>query len=172
MPVMTHRSYGPLVGVPRLLKIFARHQIRAMFCVPGRTALRHPHVVRAIAETGNEIAHHGFLHGRWRVIDADTDAAYPDRGLEALETVATRRAGLWRIHRGNPDPVGSGRRGTVLLPAGHFWQQTDREPTQDPRPVVAGIRGAAAAALRPSWPAGPPSPVSARSQDIQWTYRP
>ncbi len=32
-----------------------------------------------------------FSMGRWRVIDADTDAACPDRGLEALENVARIR---------------------------------------------------------------------------------
>ncbi|MGW6456232.1 polysaccharide deacetylase family protein [Streptomyces sp. NPDC055078] len=88
MSVMSHQSYGPLVGVPRLLKILSRRQIQATFCVPGWTALRYPDVVRAIADAGHEIAHHGFLHEPLTGVDAKTEADYLDRGLEALETVA------------------------------------------------------------------------------------
>lgn len=86
--IMSHQSYGPLVGVPRILGLLERHGIEATFFVPGFTAERYPGVVRDIAAAGHEIAHHGYLHESLEGVDARTEAGYLDRGLEALERVA------------------------------------------------------------------------------------
>jgi peptidoglycan/xylan/chitin deacetylase (PgdA/CDA1 family) len=86
--VMTHQSYGPLVGVPRILEILDRRQVPATFFVPGFTAERYPSVVRDIVASGHEVAHHGYLHESLSGVDAETEAAYLDRGIEALAEVA------------------------------------------------------------------------------------
>ena len=62
MSAISHQAYGPLTGVPRLLKILARHGVTSTFFVPGYTAVRYPDVIRAIVDAGHEIAHHGYLH--------------------------------------------------------------------------------------------------------------
>jgi peptidoglycan/xylan/chitin deacetylase (PgdA/CDA1 family) len=86
--IMSHQSYGPLVGVPRILAILERHSVTATFFVPGFTAERYPRMVREIVEAGHEVAHHGYLHEPLEGIDAETEASYLDRGIEALERVA------------------------------------------------------------------------------------
>lgn len=86
--IMSHQSYGPLVGVPRILGILERHQVTATFFVPGFTAERYPRVVRDIVEAGHEVAHHGYLHEPLAGVDEETEAGYLDRGLETLERVA------------------------------------------------------------------------------------
>ena len=86
--VMSHQSYGPLVGVPRILDILDRHGVHATFFVPGYTAERYPGVVRDVGAAGHEVAHHGYLHETLEGVDPETEAAYLDRGLEALERVA------------------------------------------------------------------------------------
>lgn len=86
--VMSHQSYGPLVGVPRILDILDRQGVRATFFVPGYTAERYPGVVRDLVAAGHEIAHHGYLHEPLEGVDEATEAAYLDRGLDALERVA------------------------------------------------------------------------------------
>ncbi len=86
--IMTHQSYGPLVGVPRILEILARHEIVSTFFVPGYTAERYPDVVRSIVDHGHEVAHHGYLHEPLEGVDAETEAGFLDRGLDALERVA------------------------------------------------------------------------------------
>lgn len=86
--VLSHQSYGPLVGVPRILDILDRHQVPATFFVPGYTAERYPSTVRDIVRAGHEVAHHGYLHESLEGVDEQTEATYLDRGLEALADVA------------------------------------------------------------------------------------
>ncbi len=100
--VMSHQSYGPLVGVPRILRILQRHDVTATFFVPGFTADRYPRVVRAIVEAGHEVAHHGYLHEPLEGVDAETEADYLDRGLEALERVAGVRPQGYRAPMWEP----------------------------------------------------------------------
>jgi len=107
MSVMSHQAYGPLVGVPRLLRMLERHGVRSTFFVPGFTALRHPGVVRDIVAAGHEIAHHGFRHESMAGLDAATEAVALDRGLDALEQVAGVRptgfrAPMWELNWHSP----------------------------------------------------------------------
>lgn len=86
--VMSHQSYGPLVGVPRILDILDRHGVVSTFFVPGYTAERYPGVVRDIVAAGHEVAHHGYLHETLQGVEPGTEAGFLDMGLEALERVA------------------------------------------------------------------------------------
>ncbi|MHA6799477.1 polysaccharide deacetylase family protein [Bounagaea algeriensis] len=88
MSLMGHQSYGPRVGVPRLLRVLRRQDVRATFFVPGYTAECYPGTVRAIIDDGHEVAHHGYVHEAMRGLDEKAEAEYLDRGLEALERVA------------------------------------------------------------------------------------
>ncbi|MGE5132311.1 MAG: polysaccharide deacetylase family protein [Gemmatimonadota bacterium] len=112
MSVMSHQSYGPVTGVPRLLRLLASHGIRATFFVPGYTARRYPDVVRAIAAEGHEVAHHGYLHEPLTGADEATELSYLDRGIEALTEVtgqppAGYRAPLWELNYRSPGLLAS-----------------------------------------------------------------
>lgn len=107
MTPMSHQSYGPLVGVPRILGLLARHGIRATFFVPGYSAQRYPDVVRAIAEEGHEIAHHSYFHENTVGMDAKTEGDMLDLGLRALKDVAGvrpegYRAPMWEMNYHTP----------------------------------------------------------------------
>ncbi|MHB1614032.1 MAG: polysaccharide deacetylase family protein [Actinomycetes bacterium] len=107
MTPMSHQSYGPLVGVPRILDLLARHQIQATFFVPGYSAHRYPDVVRSIAEAGHEIAHHSYFHENTAGMDERTEAAMIDLGLQALWDVAGvrpegYRAPMWELNYHTP----------------------------------------------------------------------
>ncbi|HXA61994.1 MAG TPA: polysaccharide deacetylase, partial [Streptosporangiaceae bacterium] len=91
LSVMSHQAYGPLTGVPRILRLLERHELRATFFVPGYSAERYPELVRRIAGAGHEIAHHGYLHEAVRGMSPEDEAAMLDRGLEALERVTGLR---------------------------------------------------------------------------------
>ncbi len=86
--VMTHQQYGPVTGVPRLLRILADRNVRATFFIPGFTAERHPAMVAAVQEAGHEIGHHGYLHEQLKGVAEPEERAFMERGLEALQRVA------------------------------------------------------------------------------------
>ncbi|NJC68621.1 polysaccharide deacetylase [Planosporangium thailandense] len=107
MSVMSHQAYGPLVGVPRILSILERHDVRSTFFVPGYTAVRYPQVVRAIVDAGHEIAHHGYLHEAMAGLSEVAEAEILDRGLEAIEKAAGvtpvgYRAPMWELNYQSP----------------------------------------------------------------------
>jgi peptidoglycan/xylan/chitin deacetylase (PgdA/CDA1 family) len=107
MSPMSHQSYGPLVGVPRILGLLERHGVKATFFVPGYSAHRYPQVVRAIAEAGHEIAHHSYFHENTAGMDAKTEADMIDLGLRALSDVAGvrpegYRAPMWEMNYHTP----------------------------------------------------------------------
>lgn len=83
--VMSQQSYGPRVGVPRLLRMLAENEVRSTFFVPGYTAERHPATVEQILDAGHEIAHHGYLHEPLVGLDRAREEAIFDRALEVLE---------------------------------------------------------------------------------------
>jgi len=107
MTPMSHQSYGPLVGVPRILELLGRHDIKATFFVPGYSAHRYPGIVRRIAEAGHEIAHHSYFHENTIGMDEKTEAAMLDLGLRALrDTAGVRPAGyrapMWEMNYHTP----------------------------------------------------------------------
>ena len=135
MTVMSHQSYGPLVGVPRILEILARHEIKATFFIPGYSAHRYPDVVRAVAEAGHEIAHHSYFHENTIGMDAETEAAMLDLGLRALHEVAGvrpegYRAPMWELTYNTP---------RLLAERGFLW---DSSLMDSDHPYVLAVDGA------------------------------
>ena len=107
MSAISHQAYGPLTGVPRLLKILARHGITSTFFVPGYTAVRYPDIISSIVEHGHEIAHHGYLHEAMRGKTEQQEADILDRGLDVLESVTGSRpigyrAPMWELNWHSP----------------------------------------------------------------------
>lgn len=106
---MTHQAFGPLVGVPRILRLLADYEIKSTFFVPGVTALRYPGTVERILEAGHEVAHHTHRH----VSAVDLSPAEERRdfelGFEALErfgvTPRGHRAAMWEATWNTPELV-------------------------------------------------------------------
>jgi hypothetical protein len=62
MTTMSHQSYGPDVGVPRILDMLDELEVPATFFVPGWVAEQRPGLAAAIVERGHEVAHHSYSH--------------------------------------------------------------------------------------------------------------
>lgn len=91
--------YGVTLGVPRILELLERHEIRATFFVPGWIAVHYPETVRRIAAAGHEIGHHGFLHEVLENVDAAEEEQILLRGLDALDKAAGVRPVGYRAPR-------------------------------------------------------------------------
>jgi polysaccharide deacetylase family protein (PEP-CTERM system associated) len=75
----------------RLLDVFDEFAVRSTFFVLGWVGERHPHLVKAIAARGHEIASHGYAH---RLIYDQTPSAFRDdvrRAKRLLEDESGRR---------------------------------------------------------------------------------
>jgi peptidoglycan/xylan/chitin deacetylase (PgdA/CDA1 family) len=94
--IMSHQQYGPVSGIPRLLRVLEAVGVRASFFIPGFSAERHPGRVAAIAEASHEICHHGYLHRPPGLIDAGTERSELELGLKALERTAGVRPTIFR----------------------------------------------------------------------------
>ncbi len=81
---LSEREFGVTRAVPRILDLLGEHGMRATFYVPGATALRHPEAIRAIADAGHEIAHHGHDHLRSHELDTAQQTAEIDEALAVL----------------------------------------------------------------------------------------
>lgn len=135
--VMSHQSYGPLVGVPRILDLLDRHGVVSTFFVPGYTAERYPGVVRDIVAAGHEVAHHGYLHETLQDVDRATEAAYLDRGLEALERVAGVRPVGYRAPMWEPTWATPG----LLAERGFLYDSSLMDADHPYELAVTGVEG-------------------------------
>jgi peptidoglycan-N-acetylglucosamine deacetylase len=88
---LSQGQYGNRQGVPRILDILAKHDVRASFYVPAVTALLHPDEQRRVAAEGHEIALHGWIHERNSVLPEANERELMLRSADVLEQAAGRR---------------------------------------------------------------------------------
>lgn len=88
--------YGPEVAVPRLLAIFAKHEIRQTFFVPGWCVERYPAAIERILAAGHEIAHHGYAHTRPNLQTPEAERESLQAGIEAIRRASGRRPAGYR----------------------------------------------------------------------------
>jgi peptidoglycan/xylan/chitin deacetylase (PgdA/CDA1 family) len=80
----SERLYGIRRGLPRILALLEEAAIEATFFVPGVTAAQHPDELRAVAEAGHEVGHHGQSHRRLDAMSDTEQRADLDDGSAAI----------------------------------------------------------------------------------------
>jgi peptidoglycan/xylan/chitin deacetylase (PgdA/CDA1 family) len=55
-------AYGPKTGMPRILRVLDKYDIKCGFFIPGWIVERYPDMAREVLRRGHEIGHHGYLH--------------------------------------------------------------------------------------------------------------
>jgi polysaccharide deacetylase family protein (PEP-CTERM system associated) len=75
----------------QLLDLFAQQNVKATFFTLGWVALRHPGLMRRIADQGHEIASHGWAHARVFTMDAAEFARDIGDARKALEDASGAR---------------------------------------------------------------------------------
>jgi peptidoglycan/xylan/chitin deacetylase (PgdA/CDA1 family) len=84
---LSYGGYEARVGIPKILELLARYEVRATFFITGWTLDAHPASCEAILKGGHEIAHHGYLHLRPEPGDLASMVEEVDRGLDAMKRV-------------------------------------------------------------------------------------
>src|SRR5699024_6813819 len=101
-------TYGPNVGLPRILRLLARYDIAATFFVPGVIIENHPAAVESILEAGCVIEHHSHTHQWSESLSFNQELEEFQRAHDAIVQNTGRAPRGWRSPAGEltPDSVG------------------------------------------------------------------
>lgn len=88
---LSQGQYGARRGIPRILDVLARHQVKASFYVPAVSALLYPDEQRRVVDEGHEIAIHGWIHERNSVLPAEAERELQMRSADTLERISGMR---------------------------------------------------------------------------------
>jgi peptidoglycan/xylan/chitin deacetylase (PgdA/CDA1 family) len=80
-------EFGARVGVPRIVKLLAKHGVPATFYVPAVAALLHEDEQRAVIADGHEIGIHGWIHELNSVLPEEAERDLMLRSADTLERV-------------------------------------------------------------------------------------
>ena len=98
LPTETYFQYGYLEGIPRLLDLFDRFQIKVSSFMVGQAVERNPQVAREIANRGHECAGHG---ARWIPqygMSADEERAFIRATVETVQRATGQRPVGWNCN--------------------------------------------------------------------------
>jgi peptidoglycan/xylan/chitin deacetylase (PgdA/CDA1 family) len=79
------------VGVPRLLTLFERNDLRTTWFIPGHSVETFPDQTRMVVDAGHEIGVHGYSHENPIAMSRAQESAVLDRSIELLEKVSGHR---------------------------------------------------------------------------------
>jgi peptidoglycan/xylan/chitin deacetylase (PgdA/CDA1 family) len=85
---LSQGQYGNRQGVPRIVNILQRYDIKASFYVPAVTALLYPNEQRDLAAQGHEIGIHGWIHERNSVLPYEAEKDLMLRSADVLEKIS------------------------------------------------------------------------------------
>jgi peptidoglycan/xylan/chitin deacetylase (PgdA/CDA1 family) len=84
---MSWGQFGSRVCVPRVLRLLARHDIRASFYVPAVIAKLYPDEQRRVIAEGHEIGIHGWIHELNSVLPYEAERDLMMRSADELERI-------------------------------------------------------------------------------------
>jgi len=77
--------YAGEVGVPRLLDLFKKHNLRVTWFIPGHSIETFPKESKAIFEAGHEIGAHGYSHENPIAMTPEQEEAVLMKSIELIE---------------------------------------------------------------------------------------
>lgn len=85
--VLSMGHYGARVGLPLILDVLMRHDVKATFFVVGQNVERYPDRVRRIVEEGHEVAVHGYTHTSPQLLRPAKEEAELVKSLDLLRRI-------------------------------------------------------------------------------------
>lgn len=84
-------QYGPLVGVPRILDMYERYNLKQTFYIPAWCIEQYPDTVDAIVKGGHEVGHHGYLHEHPNERPIEEERYWLQRSIDVIERHTGKR---------------------------------------------------------------------------------
>lgn len=97
---LSQGTYGPNVGLPRILKLLKTYDLPASFFVPGIVIEKHPQAVEAILNAGFNIEHHSYTHSWSDGLGEDEEHEEFQKAFDTIVTVTGRKPQGWRSPAG------------------------------------------------------------------------
>lgn len=132
--------FAGLVGVPRLLKLFAKLGLsnKVTWCIPGHSIETFPEQTQAIVDSGAEIALHGYAHESAAQMTAEQEKDVLHRCIELVQSLTGKRPRGYRA----PLYQAAARTIALLQSEGFLWDSScthhDSSPyfmPKDPAPI-------------------------------------
>jgi len=79
------------VGVPRLLELFRRHDLRTTWFIPGHSVETFPEQTRMVVEAGHEVGVHGYSHENPIAMTREQETEVLDKCIALIEEVSGHR---------------------------------------------------------------------------------
>ncbi|MBA3529397.1 MAG: polysaccharide deacetylase, partial [Propionibacteriaceae bacterium] len=79
------------VGMPRLLTLFDRHDLKTSWFIPGHSVETFPEQTAQVVAAGHEVGVHGYSHENPIAMTREQETQVLDRSIELLEKVTGRR---------------------------------------------------------------------------------
>lgn len=98
----TERQYGWREGIPRLLDMFARRQVKVSSFLSGKGLERAPALAKEIADRGHECAAHGVTHTQQFQLGREDERKFIQDGVDIVvrltgqHPVGYNTQGVWR----------------------------------------------------------------------------
>ena len=93
-PVYVSRGeYGAVVGVPRILDLLDKYNLKTTFFIPGHTADTYPEACKEIVARGHEVGHHGYVHEDPTDLTLEVEDSILQRGFETLDKIGVKPIG-------------------------------------------------------------------------------
>lgn len=96
------------VGVPRLLRMFKKYDMRTSFFIPGHSMETFPDIARMVADHGHEIGAHGYLHENPISMTKAQEEAVMAKSVELIEKLTGKTprgyvAPWWEMSANTPE---------------------------------------------------------------------
>lgn len=92
LPAGSWFRYGANEGIPRMLKLWEKHNIKVTSHVVGTAAVKYPALVSDVAKQGHEIAGHGITWSNQWDKSYDEERQFIKNGVDVVEKLTGQRA--------------------------------------------------------------------------------
>lgn len=88
---MSRGEFGAEVGMPRILNLFKRENIKSTFFIPAHTIDTFPDICKKTVDAGHEIGHHGYFHENPTLIERDYEKYLMELAFKTHKNVLGQR---------------------------------------------------------------------------------